>query len=56
MKYCRECTHSMTYHNLGRDEEGYPKVQCASWGCDCPGFVAADRKPENYKERPKWNT
>ena len=53
---CDVCAHSYTYHGLARDKEGYPIVHCASWGCDCTGWIPKERKPENYKEKPKWNT
>ncbi len=52
MTYCKECHHSATYHPA----EGVKQQHCISWGCDCPGWNPLDRKPENYKERPKWNT
>ncbi len=55
MKICDVCVHTWTYHGLARDKEGYPIVHCASWGCDCTGWVAREIKKERPEDNPKWN-
>ncbi len=56
MNSCKNCAHSWTYHGLARDKEGYPAVQCASWGCDCPGWVVHETKRDKPEDKPVWNT
>ena len=56
MKSCKVCAHSITYHHLARDQEGYPIVHCASWGCDCTGWVVHETKRDKPEDKPIWNT
>ncbi len=55
MIVCKNCSCTWTYHGLARDKKGYPAVQCAAWGCECPGWIERRMKDEDPKDIPQWN-